>query len=113
MATPVNTSDSSALKKALDDGVANILLSHLDFKENVWWTTRRLGLMTATALAGCAAQFAPIPLPAGRWLLGGLVLVFFIFNGLLNFMNYYVDRDYIFLTKVRLVHTRVPAARWR
>lgn len=99
--TKFNTGDSLALKKVLDDTVGRLLFDEeYGFKESMAWNNRRLALMTFAALVGCVAQFAPIPLPKGRILLGALVVLFFILHTALQLLAWLVEKDYILVTKV-------------
>lgn len=100
--TKIDVSDSQALKKTVDDAVGDVLFSDaVGFQEYMGWSNRRLLLMTAAAAAGFAAQFAPIPLPQGRLILGALVTLFFILYGALQYLTMFVDKDYIIMTRVR------------
>jgi hypothetical protein len=101
--TKIDVGDSQALKKTIDDAVGDVLFSDAHgFSEYMGWSNRRLLLMTAAAAAGFTAQFAPIPLPQGRWILGGLVTLFFILYFALQYLTMFVDKDYIIMTKVRV-----------
>jgi signal peptidase complex subunit 2 len=96
----VDVGDMIKLKQILDETVAAAVLEHVD--EDYRLDNFKLGIMTAACAFACGAQFAPVPFPDSRPILGVCCCVYFLFSGLLQFITTFVDKDCILLTKKKV-----------
>jgi signal peptidase complex subunit 2 len=92
----VDLGDMVKLKQVLDEAVAGILLEKLD--EDYRWDNFKLGIMAAACIFAMVAQFAPIPFPESRPLLGICGCAYFVLSGVLQLIATFIDKDSILLT---------------
>lgn len=100
----VDVGDVVKLKQILDETVASTVLGH--WKEDYRWDNCKLAIMAAACAFAMVAQFAPIPFPESRPLLGVCCCLYFAFSGILQFITTFIDKDCILLTKPLVVETK-------
>lgn len=93
----VDLGDMVKLKQILDEAVAATLLEKLD--EDYRLDNFKLALMIIACLFAMVAQFAPVPFPDSRPLLGICCCCYFILSGVLQLITTFIDKDSILLTK--------------
>lgn len=93
----VDLGDMVKLKQVLDETVAATVLEHVP--EDYRWDNFKLALMASACLFAMIAQFAPIPFPDSRPLLGVCGALYFVLSGILQFITTFIDKDTIVLTK--------------
>lgn len=93
----VELGDMVKLKQILDEAVAATLLEKLE--EDYRLDNFKLAIMIGACLFAVVAQFAPVPFPDSRPLLGGCCCCYFILSGVLQLITTFVDKDSILLTK--------------
>ncbi|CAB9527269.1 peptidase complex subunit 2 [Seminavis robusta] len=93
----VDLGDMVKLKQVLDEAVASVLLEKLD--EDYRWDNFKLSIMALACIFAMVAQFAPIPFPESRPLLGVCGCAYFLLSGVLQFIATFIDKDSILLTK--------------
>jgi ribosomal protein L12E/L44/L45/RPP1/RPP2 len=55
--------------------------------------------MTCACIFACIAQFAPLPFPTYRYVLGACGALYFVLSGVLQCVSFLVDQDAILITK--------------
>ncbi|GFH54379.1 signal peptidase complex subunit 2 [Chaetoceros tenuissimus] len=107
----VDTGDIIKLKQILDETVANTFLcentleGHDPRAKNIGLTEDhklnniKLLLMITACLFACGAQFSPVPFPESRPILGFCCAIYFMLSGVLQFIQTFIDKDCILLTK--------------
>ena len=93
----VDVGDQVKLKQIFDETVAATLLEHVS--EDYRLDNLKLGIMITACLFACIAQFAPVPFPDCRPILGVCCCLYFIFSGILQLITTFIDKDCILLTK--------------
>jgi len=93
----VDLGDMVKLKQVLDEAVASAVLEHVD--EEYSWDNFKLLVMFLACCFAMVAQFAPIPFPESRPVLGVCGSAYFLLSGILQFIITFVDKDTILLTK--------------
>jgi signal peptidase complex subunit 2 len=93
----VDLGDMVKLKQVLDEAVASALLEKLD--EDYRWDNFKLSIMALACVFAMVAQFAPIPFPESRPLLGICGCAYFVLSGVLQLIATFIDKDSILLTK--------------
>jgi signal peptidase complex subunit 2 len=93
----VDVGDMVKLKQILDETVASAVLENVD--EEYRLDNMKLGIMTSACVFACFAQFAPVPFPDSRPILGVCCCVYFLLSGLLQLITTFVDKDCILLTR--------------
>lgn len=93
----VDLGDMVKLKQILDESVAASILEKLD--EDYRLDNFKLAIMVAACAFAVVAQFAPVPFPDSRPLLGVCCCCYFIFSGILQLITTFIDMDSILLTK--------------
>jgi len=93
----VDLGDTVKVKQILDETVAGVILERLG--EDHRWDNLKLIIMAAACAFAMVAQFAPVPFPDSRPLLGVCGCAYFILSGVLQFIASFVDEDAILLTK--------------
>jgi signal peptidase complex subunit 2 len=93
----VDLGDMVKLKQILDEAVAASVLEKLD--EDYRLDNFKLAVMISACLFAVVAQFAPVPFPDSRPLLGVCCCCYFLLSGLLQLITTFVDKDSILLTK--------------
>jgi len=93
----VDVGDQVKLKQILDETVASTILEHV--AEDYRLDNMKLALMTTACLFACLAQFAPVPFPDCRPILGVCCCMYFLLSGVLQLITTFVDKDCILLTK--------------
>ena len=73
-------------------------------KEDTYWDNCKLGLMFSACVFAMIAQFAPIPFPESRPVLGVCGSMYFVLSGILQFITTFIDKDMILLTKPEKEH---------
>lgn len=107
----VDTGDIVKLKQILDECVSNTFLkpSHLEtldprakniglLEDHKLNNTKLILMATACAFA-MVAQFARVPFPESRPLLGACCAVYFLLSGILQLIFTFIDKDCILITK--------------
>lgn len=117
----VDTGDIVKLKQILDETVANTFLEDtildelegdrkvksLGYQEDHKLNNLKLILMTVACAFAMVAQFAPLPFPESRFVLGGCCAAYFILSGVLQLIAIFLDEDCILITKVKEQRTSV------
>mmetsp|Transcript_21551 Transcript_21551/g.32723 ORF Transcript_21551/g.32723 Transcript_21551/m.32723 type:complete len:222 (+) Transcript_21551:156-821(+) len=93
----VDVGDMLKLKQVLDETVAATVLEHI--QEDYRLDNAKLAVMTIACIFACIAQFAPVPFPESRPILGVCCCLYFVFSGVLQFITTFIDKDCILLTK--------------
>jgi signal peptidase complex subunit 2 len=93
----VDTSDMVKVKQVLDEGVAAALLEYLP--EHVMWDNLKLFLMFIACAFAMTAQFAPLPFPDSRFILGFCGAAYFLISMLLQAIQSLIDQDAILWTR--------------
>jgi signal peptidase complex subunit 2 len=93
----VDTGDMIKVKQVLDEGVAASLLEYLP--EHTAWDNLKLFLMFIACAFAMTAQFAPLPFPESRWILGGCGAIYFIISAILQLIQSFIDGDAILWTR--------------
>ena len=111
----VDTGDIVKLKQILDETVANTFLEDsvldllngaagrnksLGFKEDHRLNNIKLLLMTVACAFAMIAQFAPLPFPESRYILGGCCAAYFAISGILQLIVTFLDKDCILTTTI-------------
>jgi signal peptidase complex subunit 2 len=98
----VDVGDMVKLKQVLDESVAEAILEY--FPEDTAWDNRKLWIMFLACVFAMVAQFAPIPFPESRPVLGVCGAMYFCLSGVLQLITTFVDKDAILWT------TKLPAS---
>jgi len=93
----VDLGDMIKMKQVLDEAVAGTVLEHVE--EDYHWDNIKLLVMTLACGFAMVAQFAPLPFPESRPILGVCGTLYFVLSGVLQFITIFVDRDTILITK--------------
>ena len=93
----VDLGDMVKVKQVLDEAVAGVVLESLD--EDYYWDNIKLVIMALACTFAMVAQFAPVPFPDSRPLLGVCGCSYFLLSGVLQLIATFVDRDAILLTQ--------------
>lgn len=93
----VELGDMVKLKQVLDESVAVAVLEHLP--EDYNWDNTKLWIMFAACVFAMVAQFAPIPFPESRPVLGICGSLYFALSGVLQLIATFVDGDTILWTQ--------------
>lgn len=110
----VDTGDIIKLKQILDEAVAGALLEETTIEgiqnamnercigllEDHKWNNIKLILMTLACAFAVVAQFAPLPFPESRPVIGACCAAYFALSGILQLITTFVDRDCILITKI-------------
>jgi signal peptidase complex subunit 2 len=94
----VDVGDVIKLKQILDETVAHAVLDVIPLEEDLKWDNIKLSLMAIACVFAMVAQFAPIPFPESRPLLGACCCLYFILSGILQLLTTFYDRDCICMT---------------
>uniref|UniRef100_A0A7S2YSC5 Signal peptidase complex subunit 2 n=1 Tax=Entomoneis paludosa TaxID=265537 RepID=A0A7S2YSC5_9STRA len=92
----VDLGDMVKMKQVLDEGISSALLDHVP--EDYNWDNFKLLLMFVSCVFAMTAQFAPIPFPESRPVLGICGSLYFILSGILQFITTFIDKDMIMQT---------------
>jgi signal peptidase complex subunit 2 len=84
------------MKQVLDEAV--ILAVTDKYPEDTAWDNLKLYLMAASCIFAMIAQFAPLPFPESRPVLGICGSLYFVLSGALQFITTYLDKDAIVWT---------------
>ena len=93
----VDLGDMVKMKQVLDESVAAAVLEHVE--EDYRWDNFKLCVMFLACVFAMIAQFAPIPFPESRPVLGVCGSTYFLLSGALQFITTFIDKDSILLTK--------------
>lgn len=94
----VDLGDMVKLKQILDEAVAAALLDKF-LEEDYRLDNIKLSIMVSACLFAMVAQFAPLPFPESRPILGACCCCYFILSGILQLITTFIDKDSILLTK--------------
>lgn len=94
----VDLGDMVKLKQILDESVAAALLDKF-LEEDYRLDNIKLLIMVVACIFAVIAQFAPIPFPESRPVLGICCCCYFILSGVLQLITTFIDKDSILLTK--------------
>ena len=94
----VDLGDMVKLKQILDEAVAAVLLDKF-LEEDYRLDNIKLSIMVTACLFAMVAQFAPLPFPESRPVLGACCCCYFILSGILQLITTFIDKDSILLTK--------------
>lgn len=94
----VDLGDMVKLKQILDEAVAAALLDKF-LEEDYRLDNIKLVIMITACLFAVVAQFAPLPFPESRLVLGACCCCYFLLSGVLQLITTFIDRDSILLTK--------------
>jgi len=95
----VDVGDIVKLKQILDETVAGTLLDKCSLVEDHSVDNVKLLVMALACTFAMVAQFAPLPFPDSRPILGGCCAAYFILSGLLQIVTTFWDKDCIMATK--------------
>ena len=93
----VDLGDMMKLKQILDEAVAAAILEHIE--EDYRLDNVKLLIMVVACLFAVVAQFAPVPFPESRPLLGICCCCYFVLSGILQLITTFIDQDSILLSK--------------
>jgi len=110
----VDTGDIIKLKQILDETVASTFLEenylegvdsdtrgkNIGLSEEHMWNNIKLVIMTVACAFAMVAQFAPLPFPESRPVLGGCCAIYFALSGCLQLITTFLDKDCILVTNV-------------
>lgn len=99
----VDLGDMVKLKQVLDETVSSAIVEMTDIPEDYRWDNVKLGIMALACVFAMIAQFAPIPFPESRPVLGICGSLYFMLSGILQFITTFIDKDCILLTKPSIV----------
>lgn len=94
----VNLLDGAALKRALDDAAAQVVIDG-GYPEDTKVANLKLGLGAATCFFALLAQFYPKKFPDNWWLLLGCVIAYGILSTALNLFINHVEGDAFLITQ--------------
>jgi signal peptidase complex subunit 2 len=89
----VDLGDMVKLKQVLDESVVMAMLQHVP--EDYAWDNVKLSLMFVACVCALIAQFAPLPFPDCRPILGLCGTLYFVLSGLLQGLATFIDKDTI------------------
>jgi signal peptidase complex subunit 2 len=89
----VDLGDMVKLKQVLDESVVMAMLHHVP--EDYAWDNVKLSLMFVACVCALIAQFAPLPFPDCRPILGLCGALYFVLSGLLQGLATFIDKDTI------------------
>jgi signal peptidase complex subunit 2 len=89
----VDLGDMVKLKQVLDESVVMAMLQHVP--EDYAWDNVKLSLMFVACVCALIAQFAPLPFPDCRPILGLCGALYFVLSGLLQGLATFIDKDTI------------------
>lgn len=95
----VDVGDVVKLKQILDETVAGTFLDKCSLIEDHTVDNIKLAIMALACSFAMVAQFAPLPFPDSRPVLGGCCAAYFILSGLLQLVTTFWDKDCIMVTK--------------
>ena len=93
----VDVGDMIKVKQILDETVAATVLEQID--EDYQFDNFKLLLMTIACVFAMIAQFAPLPFPDSRIIIGICCASYFTLSGVLQLITTFIDKDCILLTK--------------
>jgi len=93
----VDVGDMIKVKQILDETVAGTILEQID--EDYHFDNFKLLLMTVACMFAMVAQFAPLPFPDSRIIIGICCASYFALSGILQLITTLIDQDCILLTK--------------
>lgn len=93
----VDVGDMIKLKQILDETVAATILEKID--EDYVHDNIKLAIMTTACVFAMVAQFAPLPFPESRPVMGLCCCCYFLLSGVLQLITTFVDKDSILLTR--------------
>mmetsp|Transcript_9633 Transcript_9633/g.28748 ORF Transcript_9633/g.28748 Transcript_9633/m.28748 type:complete len:252 (-) Transcript_9633:123-878(-) len=93
----VDVGDMIKVKQILDETVAATILEQID--EDYRFDNFKLVLMTVACIFAMIAQFAPLPFPNSRIVIGLCCASYFALSGILQLITTFIDQDCILLTK--------------
>ena len=93
----VDVGDMIKVKQILDETVAATILEQID--EDYKFDNFKLLLMTIACIFAMVAQFAPLPFPDSRIIIGLSCGTYFCLSGVLQLITTFVDQDCILLTE--------------
>lgn len=110
----VDTGDIIKLKQILDETVASTFIEesvlegldsdsrgkNIGLREDHTWNNVKLSIMTVACAFAMVAQFAPLPFPESRIVLGGCCAAYFVLSGVLQLITTFWDKDCILITDV-------------
>lgn len=106
----VDLGDMVKMKQVLDETVTASVLETV--KEDYRWDNFKLSLMAGACVFAMIAQFAPIPFPESRPILGVCGSLYFILSGILQFITTFIDKDAILLTKPEEKHSSADMVKY-
>jgi signal peptidase complex subunit 2 len=96
----VDLGDMVKMKQVLDETVAAAVLDQ-EVEEDYRWDNLKLTIMTAACAFAMVAQFAPLPFPESRMVIGFCGCMYFVLSGVLQLITTFFDKDAILLTKFK------------
>ena len=93
----VDLGDMIKMKQILDETVAAAIMERLE--EDYMLDNYKLSLMAAACFFAMVAQFAPVPFPDSRPILGTCCCCYFFLSGIMQLVTTFIDKDCILLTK--------------
>lgn len=95
----IDLGDMIKVKQVLDEGVASALLEQEHLPEDYQWDNCKLMVMFVACCFAMMAQFAPMPFPDSRPILGVCGTMYFVLSGVLQLMTIFIDKDAILWTR--------------
>lgn len=93
----VDVGDMIKVKQILDETVAATILEQID--EDYHFDNFKLILMAIACVFAMVAQFAPLPFPDSRMVIGVCCASYFVLSSVLQLITTIIDQDCILLTK--------------
>jgi signal peptidase complex subunit 2 len=93
----VDVGDTVKVKQILEETAASALLERVD--EDVYLDNIKLSIMALACVFAMLAQFAPVPFPESRPILGVCCCLYFALTGVLQLFQTFIDKDCFLNTK--------------
>jgi signal peptidase complex subunit 2 len=103
----VDLGDMVKMKQVLDEAVSAALLENptensagigVQLSEDTSFDNMKLCIMAVACTFAMVAQFAPIPFPDSRPVLGMCMALYFVLSGVLQYITTFIDQDAILMT---------------
>ncbi|BBM97552.1 signal peptidase complex subunit 2 [Marchantia polymorpha subsp. ruderalis] len=93
----INHNDHYSIKRVLDDAVSEVVLGR-GYEENVNLSNVKMAIGLITCAIALAAQFYPKKFPENKTFLIGCIILYVIFNGLLQYIIITREKQHILFT---------------
>lgn len=93
-----NKQDGNAIKRALDDSLIKFITEDQALREDATLATWVLVISFVSVVLALTAQFYPAPFPQNWHVLAICCPSYFVLSGILQFIQTFVEKDFILLT---------------